>query len=463
VTAADKQKTNQSVNEPVTSVKKTKKRKSLVDKEVKIYAVVIIRMNEVIKIKTRHAINPHDWNFKTQRMKETIENIETSSAFNKQLDELKKNLETKYNEIVELHPDLSFAGVKQILQEYGKKLEIPFTGHENDFFGYLDEYIETLKGVVNYRTAQKFTTLKNSLIEFGKENEKYQNLSFSMIDHRFKDAYLKYLRNQKPRGRQKTRPEDHQKGILLDTQGKYIESLRTFCSWAEEREYNKNTKYRQFKIFSDAQKKLRKPKTEIITLTLHELTKFYNHDFSDRPSLDRVRDLFCFGAFSGQRWSDIDRFNKKDLVGDVWTFISYKTKKKISLDFVGYMASAKDILIKYNFQLPKISLVKFNLYVKEAARIAGITDETSITRYVGADPIIITQPKYKFIGSHTARKTAVSILLNEFNIAISHVLKITGHSDLKTLQKYLNEDRRSQREFMERTKPVTEIKLKIVS
>ena len=119
--------------------------------------------------------------------------------------------------------------------------------------------------------------------------------------------------------------------------------------------------------------------------------------------------------------------------------------------------------MKYNYELPKISLVKFNLYVKEAARIAGITEETKITRYVGSEPIVITNPKHKFIGSHSARKTCVSILLNEFNIPISHVLQITGHSDLKTLQKYVNKNDEKRREFMSKTTPVNDIKLKVVS
>lgn len=447
-------------NEVVIRKQKTKKRRILVEKEVRIYAVLIIRMNEVVKIKTKHVINPKDWDFKGQKKKETLPD---AFDFNKELTTLKNEILSEYNKTVKEHPDMSFPGIYRILYDFGKKKEIPYLQQENDFFGYLDEYIEFLKGEVTYRTAQKFGTLKKSLIDFGEQNTKYQNLSFSMIDHRFKDAYVKYLRSQKPRGRQKSRPEHKQDGILIDTEGKYIECIKTFCKWSEERNYNKYSIYKQFKNFSPANKKRRKPVQDIVTLSLLELTQFYNHDFSDRPTLDHVRDLFCFGAYTGQRWSDIERFDRKDLIGDVWSFTAYKTKKETKIDLVGYVAPAIDILIKYNYELPKISLVKFNLYVKEAARIAGITEETTITRYVGADPIVITNPKYKFIGSHSARKTCVSILLNDFNIPISHVLQITNHADLKTLQKYVNKDDVKRREFMSKTTSVNDNKLKVVS
>ncbi len=437
-----------------------KKKKTLVSKEVRLYAVLIIRMHEVIKIKTAHTISPAQWDFKKQLKKE---NIPGAADFNRDLLQLKQDILDKYNQTVKDHPDMTYSGIYRIMYEFGKTKEIPFLEQNKNIFQVLDEYIDYLKGEVTYRTAQKYTTLKNSLIKFGSTNKKYQNLSFSQIDHQFKDAYVKFLRNQKPRGRQKSRPEDHQDGLLIDTEGKYIECLKTFCRWSEERNYNKYTVFKQFKNFSAANRKRKKPVQEIVTLTLQELTQFYNHDFSDRPTFDHVRDLFCFAAYTGQRWSDIERFDRKDLIGDVWSFTAYKTKKETNIDLIGYAAPAIDILRKYDFKLPEISLVKFNLYIKQAAEKADIKTETQISRYVGADEIKIVKPKFKFISSHAARKTCVSILLNDFNIPISHVLEITGHSDLKTLQKYVNKDRKSRREFMAKTVPVNDIKLTAVA
>jgi integrase len=449
--------TEQNLTDRIRSGKKRKR--ILVSKEVRLYAALIVRMGEVVKIRSQHTILPEEWDFKRQLKKD---NIAGSIEFNIGLLQLKSDILEKFDQTVKDHPDMSFPGIYQIMKDFGKKKEIPFAEHDRDFFQFLDDYIEFLKGEVTYRSVQKYTTLKNSLIDFGKQNKKYQNLSFSMIDSQFKDAYVKYLRSQKPRGRQKTRPEKQQDGLLIDTESKYIGTLKSFCAWADEKGINRYPVYKQFKKFSSANRKRKEPDQEIVTLTLQELTKFYEYDFRDRPTLDHVRDLFCFGCYTGQRWTDIELFDKNDLTGDVWSFNVYNTKKVINIDLIGFAAHALDILKKYNYRLPKISLVKFNEYIKLAAGIAGISDEINMTRYRGADPIIITKPKYEFISSQCARKTCISLLLNEFNIPITHILQISGHSDLKTLQKYIDKDSKSRREFMSKTIPLTEVPLKIV-
>jgi integrase len=251
---------------------------------------------------------------------------------------------------------------------------------------------------------------------------------------------------------------------LNDTIGKYIECLKTFCRWAEERGYNHIDIYKEFSNFGKANRKRKKQGHDIITLSLQELKKFYTFDFSKLPdltpqkqkTLGNVRDLFCFGAYTGQRWSDIERLDKSEIHGDVWSFTAFKTKKETEIDLIGFAAPALTILEKHNFQLPKISLTKFNLYLKDAAKFAGIDSQVKIRRYVGEKEIEISMPKYKFLGSHSARKTCVSVLLNNYNLPITHVLQITGHSDLKTLQKYINTDRAARREAIGKTKSITE-------
>lgn len=435
-------------------IRSVKKQKILVSKEVRLYAVLIIRMGEVVKIRTRHKILPAEWDFSKQLMNDDIEG---SIEFNRVLLQLKSDILTKYNKMVKDHPDMSFPGIHQIMKDFGNTKEIQFIDYERDFIHYLDDYIDYLNGKVTYRTVQKYKTLKNSLIDFGEQNKKYQNLSFSMIDFQFKDEYVEYLRSQKPRGRQKTRPDKQQYGVLIDTESKYIGTLKSFCAWADKKGINKYSGYKRFKKFYGANRKRKAPVQEIVTLTLRELKKFYSHDFRDRSTLDHVRDLFCFAACTGQRWSDIENFDKNDLMGDVWSFTAFKTKKETRIDLTGYAAPALDILKKYDYHLPKISLVRFNLYIKLAAGMSGINDEIKITRYRGIEPIIITKPKYEFLSSQSARKTCISLLLNEFNIPITNVLHISGYSDLKTLQKYIDKDDKPHRELMSAIVPEKEV------
>ncbi|HUX55995.1 MAG TPA: site-specific integrase [Bacteroidales bacterium] len=431
----------------------TKTGKKLNPYETRLYCFLIIDRIRIIKIKTEHVIYPNQWDFSKQLKKDKLAG---APEFNKKLLELKDEILLKYQNIIKDFPDLPFSKVAELLKQYGKGKEIPFLNNDKDFIQVLDEFILSMEGEVAPGTIKKFITLKKSLQELGKVNKKYETLSFSTIDHAFKDAFTKYLRNQAPRGRQKTRPEGFQYGLLNDTIGKYIECLKTFCKWSEERNYNLNDTYKEFSNFTKANRKRKKQGHDIVTLTLQELKHFYTFDFSDRPTLDRVRDLFCFGAYTGQRWSDIERLDKLEIHDDIWSFNAYKTKKETEIDLIGYAAPALDILKKYDYQLPKISLQKFNLYLKDAARIAGIDTQVKIRRYVGDKEIEISKPKHEYLGSHTARKTCVSILLNNYNMNVTHVLEITGHSDLKTLQKYINKDRKARRDAISKTKSITE-------
>jgi len=446
--------------ESITNGTKTAKKrdKPLNPYETRLYCFLIVDRDHIIKIKTEYVIFPKEWDFSKQGKKDILAG---SIEFNESLSVLKKDIYDKYKAILKDFPDMPFTQISRSLKEYGKTKEIPFLRSDKGFFEYLDDYMISLKGEVSDNTIKKFVSVKNSLTEFIKAKPKYESLTFSMIDHTFKDAYVNFLHNQPARGRMKTRPEGMQDGVLLNTEAKYIECLKGFCKWAEERNFNRYTTYKEFKSFTQANRKRKKQKNDIITLTLPELRHFYTFDFKDSPEMERirferVRDLFCFGAFTVQRWSDIERFDKSQLEGDIWKFNAFKTKKETEIDLIGYSAPALDILKKYDYQLPIISLAKFNLYLKNAAKVAGITKEAKKMRYVGPNEIPIVKAKNEFLSSHDARRTGVSILLNDYNLNPVHVMRITGHTDLKTLQAYIKTDRDSRRDAVSRTKRIDE-------
>jgi integrase len=425
--------------------------KKLNPKETRLYAFLIIDRDHMVKIKTEHVIYPSEWDFDIQGKKERLAG---SPEFNGRLQDLKKDIQEKYQSLKDEHPDMSFQQLATVLKEFGKSKEKPMLDKNGNVMNVLNEYIASLEGAVSPLTIKKFTTLKNSLEKFGENNPTYSNMVFSMIDHNFIEAYRRYLRNQDPRGRQKTRPEDHQKGVLLSTQEKYIKTLKVFCKYAEERGYNKYVTYHSFATTSKADQKRKKSDYEIVALTLSELRTFYTFDLSNEPYLEKVRDLFCFGAFTGQRWGDFSNFNKKDLNGDVWSFVADKTKQEMEIDLTGFATPALDILKNYKYELPRISQQKFNHYLKIAAKKAGIKEETKIIRYVGTEQIVIIRTKAEFLSSHSARRTCVSILLNDYNMSIIHVMGITGHTDVKTLQKYIKKDRSARRQAVVQTKSI---------
>jgi len=424
--------------------------------ETRVYMFVTIDRNHRAKLKTEYTIYPKKWDFTKQLLKSQIAG---STEFNKRLLTLKTTILNRYHKILDEKPGLSFEQVKNDLRAYLNGKELPTLKGEKSPFNHFDNFIEHLQNDFSELTIKKHISTKNSLSKFCEKNNEYKNLVFSQVDHAFKDRFVKHLREQKPRGRQKTRPKNMQTGLLNETVGKYLSSLKTFMQWAYKRGLHENMDFNDFSLSGLKRKrKVSSQKNNIITLSINELQRIYNYDFTDNKRLERVRDIFCFGTYTGQRWSDVERFNKNDIQNDIWGFESYKTKKFIELDLIGFAAPALEILKKYSYELPKISSQKFNDYLKEVGKVCEIDTLVKLRRYMGAKEIEIEKPKYEFMSSHMARRTCVSILLNVYNLATSHVMQITGHSDLKTLQKYLDTDREARRKAMAGTTIPFEIK-----
>jgi len=439
------------LKQPYVSQKSNEKQQPKHDKkrlnpnETRVYLYVTKSRREIIRLKTEIKILPKLWDFKNGKVKDQAIN---SKYINDLLTKYKDKIERLYNEIRTEHPNRNFKDIKNELETFNKTGTSPFYDEKNKtFFDAFDEFLEIKEREYAPRTIQKFKTLKNSLESF----DKY--LTFEKIDLRFYDKYKNHLQTKKATGRQKTREEGKQDGLLNATTAKYISSLKSFMNWSLERKYHTNIEF--LKKSFDAKRTLKnKPKEEIVTLRINELKKLYNHDLSQNKRLEKIKDVFCFACFTGQRWSDIERFNKKDIHGNWWSFTSYKTGDEINVSLIGYMEPAMEILKKYNFDLPIISSQKFNEYLKQVGEIAGLNRVVKVTRYSGQKEIITERPLYKFMSSHMGRRTCVSLLLNVENMPINQVMEITGHKDFKTLSKYLDKDKEALENSISKTKGI---------
>jgi len=406
------------------------------------------------KCKTDLNIKPKEWDFKKHKMKSQVSG---SLEFNDRIDSLRKNVTEYYNKIKNDNPEITFNQVKDKITEFVKNDQNPNFEKGTGIFDVLDKYIERNKTKVAPRTIQKYKTLKNSIETFTTIKRKYKNLTFSQIDLNFYDDYRNYLLTEVENPKKKNENGEKEKGLLNDTVAKYIENLKNFMKWSLERGYHKNREFQKSDFSSS-----RKPKQDIVTLDFSELKDFYEHDFSCNKRLEQVRDLFCFAAFTGQRWADIEAFNKEDIIGDSWVFEAQKTGKETTVPFLGYVAPALDILKKYNYELPDISNQKFNDYVKEAAEVAELDRPVKIERLKGVEKIIIEKPLHQFVSMHTGRRTCVSLLLNVAKMPIPQVMEITQHTDYDTLKKYINEDKNALRNNLKETRSVIDFEMKLV-
>jgi len=176
-----------------------------------------------------------------------------------------------------------------------------------------------------------------------------------------------------------------------------------------------------------------KSKHEIVTLSEAEL--FCLRNTALKPELRVIRDIFLFMVYTGQRYSDMQQLNPTQVKDNSWSFTSIKTGKNITVPFFGWCKGGYDIARRYDFRFPRYTQQYFNRALKKICKEAKLTETVSLKRYKGRSTIIVKQPKYNLISSHTARRTAISLLLSK-GVPPTIVMKLTGHSDIKTMMRY---------------------------
>jgi integrase len=305
-----------------------------------------------------------------------------------------------------------------------KFLEDSVDNPDKSFLALFDQFITSSE--IN-RTKGTTKNYKNSLFyltEFQKDkNFDYQ---FDAINMAFYDQFVDYLITKKK--------------LSNNTVGRIIKVLKTFLNWTIENKFNHNLDYKKFKVARE--------EIEIIYLTDSELKSLFNLDITDevlaevkkelklpitKQFLVKARDLFCFGCFTGLRFSDVTSMDKNNIKEDEIQIRTQKTKDMLSIPLIPQAAS---ILKKYNNSLPVISNQKLNQALKALGRVAEIKQEVAIQRYRGAKRLDSKIPKHKLITTHTARRTFITLSL-EKGIRPEVVMSITGHKDYRTFKAYI--------------------------
>ena len=371
-----------------------------------------------IKYRTNYKILPKSWDFEKERLKPSASG---ALEFNVELNNLANCCTREAMRKKETNQFLSKEDYKQIVQDCidrdnAVNSEISISHLKTQFLSYKSNFVKE-------GTLKEYRTVFKGLEDF--EKHKGTKLILREMDGKFLDQFEVFL------SRKKNTNDGDKEGLLNDTIHKYISTLKVFLKWCNDNDYLVHPDV--FKTQKTNFKK--KANNEIIALSESEIQKLMNHDLSDRPSLERVRDLFCLLCYTGQRFEDLINFDPKDIKNNAWDFISVKVKKRVIVPFEGYIAPAKDILERIGYSVPKISNQKFNEYIKTVGKLAGMDEIIKITRYSGKQKLVIEKRKYDFLSSHVGRRSMVTNLLSR-NVPITLVQKLTAHSDIRTLMKY---------------------------
>jgi len=376
-------------------------------KESPIYLRVSIKGNR-IRIPTGEIIPIKFWRDKpTCRAKKTNA-FPDGSDLNDFLNKLEKTTCNLIKSFKRNGKHLTTESLKEKVKDFLSESEVK----PNSFFSVYDQFLEVTSSYKTEATIKKYKSIKEHLLKF--QTVKKTKIDFDNINNLFYDKLLSYF-------------IDHA-GLVNNTFSRYLVLIKTFLNWATDRGYNKNLGYRKFKGF--------KEEADIIYLTDKELHSIVKTDLSQNSRLANIRDVFCLGCYTGLRFSDLVKLKPENIKTD---HIIIKTQKTRDTLFIPLKKEAKEIINRYLDKpgfLPVISNQKMNDYLKELTKLAGIDEEVTITRFQGAKEIKITKPKYEMISTHTARRTFVTLSLEQ-GARPEIVMQITGHKSYSTFKKYI--------------------------
>ncbi len=344
----------------------------------------------------------------------------------KELENLAEYIEDRYNEAVRYNEVINGDWLQTQINRYHGKVE----AEDIDSLLYqIQAYIDFLprkklgKGKIGAQpsTIQKQKALKLKIRQY----QEYTGKSYkiSQVSPIWVERFEKYLFEVDK--------------LSPNTAGRYIKHLKTVCRFAGMNEITTNTKLNQVKGYS--------VKADVIYLTIDELEAIEKKTF-EREALNNARDWLIIGCYVGQRVSDLLRLTSKNLTTitglEMITLTQQKTGKQVT---VPVHDKVKAILEKNGGHFPKkIAAQKFNAYIKDVCKLAGIKGIVEGSKMVcideEAEPKIYRKvlgkyEKWELITSHICRRSFATNFYGE--IPTSLLKDITAHSTEQQFLEYI--------------------------
>ena len=383
-----------------------------------------------VKVYTTQKIHPKYWNSNTQKARQSLSGYSKFNQWLKNVDLYASKIEmdwidqnSKKNEI----PPLPAEILKQKLRKYLSQ-ETKEERKENEkitFWGYYETFLLRMENGTRVHTEKgtplakgtifQFHNLKRHLQKF--EKSMGRSITFESIDLVFYKKFVDHLTMKLKLG--------------PNTIGKLITNLKVFMREAFEDGLTTNNKFthRKFKSINYT--------SDTVYLNLAEIKEMQDLDLSTAPRLDRVRDMFIIGCFTGLRFGDIISIRPNNIENGM---IEIKQGKTKSVVFIPFSNDVLQIFEKHNFSMHKISNQKYNDYLSLVCeKCELLQNEISIKQITGGKEITVTGPKHKFISSHTARRSFATNETAAGDLDRGEIMALTGHKTEKAFSKYIRE------------------------
>ncbi len=153
-------------------------------------------------------------------------------------------------------------------------------------------------------------------------------------------------------------------------------------------------------------------------------------------NLEIVRDTFILSCYTGLRDSDLRNISANNIVKQGVQTMLRVVMVKTDFDYsIPLSKEVITILEKYQFKLPKIAQQKYNLYIKQVARIV-VKGKSNKVRSSGNKKTTTEIERHMLFSSHTGRRTFGRRFL-DMGGSLIVLSKIFGHSNTETTLKYI--------------------------
>lgn len=290
---------------------------------------------------------------------------------------------------------------------------------------FFDFYLTTRNNLLTENRKKKLRVTKRKIKRFEKATN--QKLLISDINDVFLNSFLSYGLNEK---------------YSTSTLKGDLAIVKTICRYAKQYNIEVSPQLHTLQIKNE--------RTPMPYLNFDELKKIKEVNLTGY--LDNARNWLIISCYTGQRISDFMRFNSDMIrVKDgkkVLEFKQQKTQKRIAIPF---LEQAEKIYIENGNSFPRpISSQKYNKYIKEVCRLAGIKSLTTgkVEICIAGDPNEATKndyrrgvkevPKHKLITSHVGRRSFASNYYGK--VPTPYLIMVTGHSSEKEFLNYIQKN-----------------------
>lgn len=367
-------------------------------------------------------IKPTYWSKETQRAKQ-IKQFSQYPEFNQRLQNIIAGIEDVFRKYVNDNKELPAPEIFKELLDTEIKKKVSEKERLNSFFGYFQDLIkQSVSGTrrhhktskpISKGTIKNYNSAYNHLTEFQKTRKK--KIDFKNIDLDFYNDYTEFLIKKLK--------------LSSNTIGKDIQVIKMIMNDATERGINTNLSYKSKRFITIREK------SDNIYLNENEIEEIENLDLSNDSRLERVRDLFLIGCYTGLRYSDYSILRPDQMKDGFIETTQIKTGDPVAIPI---HPTVKIIVEKYNGVLPaSISNQNTNVYLKELGKRVQCLQNTFLkTTTKGGLTIAQNFEKWELLCTHTARRSFATNEYKNGTPAIT-IMAITGHKTEKAFLRYI--------------------------